>query len=81
MQNNLQKFELAIIRPIKGQRGELKFYRTVSAPNVTDAVASVRREVEGSGLVVLQSASYHHGAVMNDVIVNRLAEAYERSIA
>lgn len=80
MQNNLQKFELAVIRPIKGKRGELKFYRTVLADNVTKAVEKVRSEVEGSGFVVLQAASYHQGAVMNDVIVNRLAEAYERSV-
>lgn len=77
----MKKFELAVIEPVKGKRGVLKFYRTVFAPNVTEAVASVRREVEGSGLVVLQAASYHQGQPMNEVITNRLVEAYERSVA
>lgn len=76
----MKKFELAAIEPVKGKRGTLKFYRTVLATNVTEAVASVRREVEGSGLVVLQAASYHQGQPMNEVITNRLVEAYERSV-
>lgn len=77
----MQKFELAVIAPISGKRGELKFYRTVFAENITQAVKSVRDEVNGSGLVVLQAASYHQSEVINPVIINRLAEAYDRRFA
>ena len=77
----MQKFELAVIAPISGKRGELKFYRTVFAENITQAVKSVREEVSGSGLVVLQAASYHASDPVNPVIINRLAEEYERTLA
>lgn len=77
----LVNFELVVIRPIEGKRGELMFYRTVAAENVTSAVAKVRQEVSGSGLVVLQSASYHQGELSNPVVINRLAEAYDRHVA
>lgn len=77
----MQKFELAVIAPISGKRGELKFYRTVFAENVTQAVKSVRDEVSGSGLVVLQAASYHQGQPVNPAVIEALASAYDRSVS
>ena len=61
----MQKFELSILsRPVDFKTGKVRpgkamlvATRTVEAENVTSAVKRVRAECEGTGFIVVQSAS------------------------
>ncbi len=54
----MKRFDLSVIRPVKGKPGELVFEMTVTDKNVTDAVEHVYSLVgKDSGLIVLQTAS------------------------
>lgn len=77
----MQKFELVAIRPVSGKKGELVFSMTKHANTVSDAVKAARRDVEGSGLVILQSASYHLDAPQNDQMLSALIRAHDRIAA
>ena len=62
----VSKFELSVIKPVKGKPGELVFSATVYAETVSDAVKKLRSEVEGSGWIVVQTASLHTPANENE---------------
>jgi hypothetical protein len=67
------RFDLAVVNPVKGQVGELKFTRTTYAESVSAAVKNVRHEVEGSGWVVLQADDYRRS-------VRRAREEAEKAL-
>lgn len=49
-------FDLSVIKPMKGQKGELMFEARVHAESISAAVKKLREQVSGSGWVVVQSA-------------------------
>jgi hypothetical protein len=53
----MQKFELSVLKPVKGKPGKLMFEISKFANSISDAVKEVRWEVEGSGWIVVQSSS------------------------
>lgn len=54
----MQRFDLSVIRPIKGKPGELVFEMTVTDESITKAVAYVKSLLgPESDLLVLQTAS------------------------
>ena len=52
----MQKFDLTVIKPIKGKPGQVIFTTQRWANSVSDAVKEVRVDIEGSGWIVVQSA-------------------------
>lgn len=52
-------FNLSVIKPVKGQKGELVFEATIHAESVSAAVKRLRDQVAGSGWIVVQSAALH----------------------
>lgn len=75
-----QIFSLVVVRPVTGHRGKIIFERTVYASSVSEAVKEVRKEVEGSGLVVLQAASYHSESKFG-TMGEAMLDAYQRATA
>ena len=59
--SNIQNsaFDLSVIKPMKGQKGELMFEAKVHAESISSAVKKLRDQVAGSGWVVVQSAALH----------------------
>lgn len=55
----MAKFELVVIKPVKGKAGERICGFTTEAKTVTDAVKHVRSLFEGSGYAVMQEAQFH----------------------
>lgn len=52
----MQKFNLAVIQPVKGKKGNLKFTITKVANSIDDAVRQVR-EMVADDWIVLQEAA------------------------
>ena len=77
----LNSYELVAVRPVSGNRGELIFSMTRHATDVSSAVKAARRDIEGSGLVILQAASYHTDEPANNQMLNALIRAHEGSRA
>lgn len=60
MSNNQDTaFDFSVIKPMKGQRGELMFEARINADSISSAVKKLREQVAGSGWVVVQSAALH----------------------
>lgn len=74
-------FNLAVVRPVKGQAGELIMTRTTHADSITDAVKRVRGEFEGTGYVVMQEQAFQPKAQSFGPVGEALLTAYQRSIA
>lgn len=77
----METFSLAVVRPVKGQSGELVCNRVVSANTITDAVRQVRNEFEGSGFVVMQSSAFKPSKSEVTPMVAALAKAYDEKSA
>ena len=77
----MQKFELVAVRPVAGKKGELVFSMTKHAADVSSAVKAARRDIEGSGLVILQAASYHADEPANNQMLSALIRAHDRMVA
>ena len=77
----MQKFDLVAVRPVAGKKGELVFSMTKHAHTITEAVSRAKKDVEGSGLVILQSASYHADEPTNNQMLHALIDAHNRMVA
>ena len=73
----MEKFNLVAVRPVAGKRGELVFSMTKYAACISEAVSRAKKDVEGSGLVILQAASYHADEPKNDQMLSALVRAHE----
>ena len=77
----LNSFDLVAVRPVAGKRGELVFSMTKYAANISEAVSRAKKDIEGSGLVVLQAASYHADEPANNQMLNALIRAHDKLAA
>jgi len=57
----MEKFSLAIVRPVAGHKGELIYTMDRYADSISAAVKATRLEVEGSGWIVLQKDAFVKG--------------------
>jgi len=74
-------FDLVVIQPVSFMPGKVVFTATIHAESVSKAVQILRKEVEGSGFVVLQRSAYALSICENTAVLDALVDAYERSVA
>ncbi len=82
IQKDWTGFELVVVQPVKGKAGKLVFSATIHAENINAAVKTLREQIDGSGLIVLQKAAFSAELpIMNTVIADKLRVAYEKKFA
>ncbi len=63
-----QNFALSVIRPVKGKPGVLVCELSLAANSVTEAVSRARDMFQGSGYVVVQTASLRPSVAETDTV-------------
>ncbi len=78
IQKDWTAFVLVVVQPVKGKAGKLVFSATIHAENINAAVKTLREQLDGSGLIVLQKAAFSDAPIMDTVIAAKLRVAYEK---